>query len=218
MVLDGELTAAKWDDGDTFSVKPARGGRKIRSRLKDYNTLESYGPVHQWGEWTGKELYGIAKQATEVARSQNWTCFSTNQSGGYGRIVSDCPGLKRKLLAEGLAHVFVIDREANPQDIQLQLQAIANKKGMWAKGAPEFIITSLHSADERRQKGNSYNRLCSSQTGIANVEEHNDYYTLCQNVCLKNSCMTYIPFKKRYGKGRAICETKPVQSNSKSMP
>ena len=159
MILDGELTSAKWDDGDTFSVKPASGGRKIRSRLKSYNTLESYGPVHQWGDWTAQELYGIAKKATEVARSQTWTCFSTNQSGGYGRIVSGCPTLKRKLLAEGLAHVFVIDRDANPEDLKIQHQAIRDKKGMWAKGAPDFLVTSLHSADEKRKKGDSYNLI-----------------------------------------------------------
>ena len=34
IILDGELTAAKWDDGDTFSVRPATRGRKIRARLK----------------------------------------------------------------------------------------------------------------------------------------------------------------------------------------
>ena len=213
MVLDGELTFAKWDDGDTFSVKPATKGRRIRARLKGYNTLESYGPVHHWGEWTGQELYHIAKQATHLARSQSWTCFSTGESGGYGRIVSDCPELRRKLIAEGLAHVFVIDTTADAHDLALQEQAIKAKKGMWAKGAPEKIVTSLHSADENKKKGDSYNRLCSTQTGVANVEKHRNYYSLCEKVCIEQSCMTYIPFKKRYGKRKAICAEKLQAKN-----
>ena len=48
--LDGIEIEVKWDDGDTFhGVHP--DGRKIKARLNGYNTLESYGPVHQWGEW-----------------------------------------------------------------------------------------------------------------------------------------------------------------------
>jgi len=213
VILDGELTAARWDDGDTFSVRPATGGRKIRARLKGYNTLESYGPVHRWGEWTAEELYKLAKEAGVVARSHSWICHVTNESGGYGRKTADCPGLRRRLLADGLAHAFAIDQQPNPGDLQIQQQAITQRKGMWSKGAPEKIITSLHSSDEQRQKGSSYNRLCSTRTGFADVELHRDYYSLCEEVCIAGSCMTYIPYKKRYGKSRAKCDQAEATKN-----
>ena len=215
LILDGEMTAAVWDDGDTFSVRPAAKGKKIRARLKGYNTLESYGPVHRWGDWTQKELYDFAKKAGEVARSHTWICNTSAESGGYGRITADCPELRRRLLSDGLAHAFAIDQEPIPGDLRLQSESIENKRGMWAKGAPASIITSLHSSDEKYKKGSSYNRLCSTKTGYADVETHNDYYSLCQEVCSGGSCMTYIPYKKRYGKSKVVCpkETKDAKAS-----
>ena len=164
MNIDSELTAVHWDDGDTFSVKPFKKGKKIRARLKGYNTLESYGPVHRWGNWETQDLYNIAQQATLIARSSKWTCTTTGKSGGYGRITADCPELRQILLKNGLAHSFVVDGKPSTIDLKLQQEAIKKRVGMWSKGVPSHILTSLHSADERKQKGDSYNRVCSTKT------------------------------------------------------
>jgi endonuclease YncB( thermonuclease family) len=207
------MTVVKWDDGDTFSVRPASKGKRIRARLKGYNTLESYGPVHRWGNWSQTELYAFAKQAGDVARSHPWICHTTGKPGGYGRITADCPGLRRRLLSDGLAHAFSIDQEPIPGDLLIQRESIKQSRGMWSKGAPEKIITSLHSSDEKYKKGNSYNRLCSTITGYADVEMHNDYYALCEEVCSGGSCMTYIPYKKRYGKSKVTCSKKTPNKN-----
>ena len=59
IVLDGQPILVDWDDGDTFS-SPLGDGERLKARLSGYNTLESYGPVHRWGEWTAPELYSIA--------------------------------------------------------------------------------------------------------------------------------------------------------------
>ena len=145
VVLDGELLKVRWDDGDTFSWKGA--AEKVRARLADYNTLESYGPVHRWGQWTYDELYAVAKEATAVVRKGGWTCQRTGKGGGYGRVGVRCPGAAKALVSAGLAHVFAVGRAGNPELIAAQESAIAAKRGMWAKGAPQGLVTSLHSAE-----------------------------------------------------------------------
>ena len=89
VILDGVSIAVEWDDGDTFHGKTA-DGTKIKARLAGYNTLESYGPVHQWGEWT-EEMYAFAKESGVFASKQVWECADTKKGGGYGRVLVDCP-------------------------------------------------------------------------------------------------------------------------------
>ncbi|MDP6932187.1 MAG: hypothetical protein QGG40_04685, partial [Myxococcota bacterium] len=67
LLLDGQQTSVHWDDGDTFKRLTTDGSKGQGARLQGYNTLESYGPVHRWGEWTGQELYALAKDAGRVA-------------------------------------------------------------------------------------------------------------------------------------------------------
>ena len=202
--LDGVLVDVRWDDGDTFSWHDPDSGEKLKARLKGFNTLESYGPVHRWGEWTGAELYARAKAAGTVAGSAVWTCHDTGDGGGYGRKLIDCPDLRQHMLAQGHAHAFSIDAPALDDDLAHQSVAIEKGRGMWAKGVPEGLLTSLHSSDER-DDGSAYNRLCSLITGQCDKSNHTGTYTTCQEVCEQGSCMLYVPYKQRYGEGRADC-------------
>ncbi len=211
VILDGVETPADWDDGDTFSVT-GDDGERTRMRLFGYNTLESYGPVHRWGTWTPRELYALAKQAGEVAGSEEWSCSLRTGEGGYGRKIVDCPDLRHQLLALGLAHVFAIDNEPDSADLETQQKAIADGAGMWSKGAPAQLITSLHSLDEKPDQSQTYNRVASTTTGKAQEQPHSETYTACQEVCVgkappdgDGSCMVYVPFKQRYGESRADC-------------
>ncbi len=209
VLLDGELIKAHWDDGDTFAW--TAGGKRVRARLADYNTLESYGPVHKWGEWSYEELYGMAKEATKLVRSAGWECQRTGTGGGYGRVGVRCPGAAQALIEAGLAHVFSMGVSADVGLLAKQAAAIASKKGMWAKGAPEGLVTSLHSADEpgRDKPAKLYDRVASLRTGSAAPVSHDKTYAPCDEVCRQGSCMRYIPFKRRYGKNRMRCPAAP---------
>ena len=204
LILDGESFQVDWDDGDTFSYVDPKTQKKVSARLNGFNTLESYGPVHQWGEWTAKELYDLAKEAGVFARAQIWTCTDTQKGGGYGRILVDCPDLRDAIIRAGLAHPFSVDQPAPEADLKALKFAIDTKAGIWAKGAPQKLITSLHSQAERDDK-DAYNRVCDLTTGQCDVENHTDTYSTCQNVCLHDSCMLYVPYKERYGEQRASC-------------
>jgi endonuclease YncB( thermonuclease family) len=201
LTLDGKLIPVHWDDGDTFSTPD----RSIRARLAGYNTLESYGPVHRWGDWTTRELMGLAKAAGTRAASEAWTCTTLEGGGGYGRISVDCPDLRRALLEEGLAHAFSVDGPAAPADVAAQGKGIAAKAGMWAKGVPEGIVTSVHSLDEKDGATSTYDRVCSTKTGAAPKVEHAKIHAACAEVCHQGSCLVYVPYKQRYGDARAEC-------------
>jgi micrococcal nuclease len=197
VVLDGVEVLADWDDGDTFS-SPVEGDEPKRARLAGYNTLESYGPVHSWGEWTGEELYGLAKEAGRVASEGKWDCYVLPGGGGYGRDQVDCPELRQELLARGLAHLFVFDGEPLPADLAAQTEAIAQQRGMWAKGAPTWLVTSLHSLDEREGQVQTYNRLAHTGDGHVEKRMHEATYAPCESVCPADSCMIYVPYELRY--------------------
>ena len=203
VILDGVSIAVEWDDGDTFHGKTA-DGKKIKARLAGYNTLESYGPVHQWGEWTEKELYAFAKESGVFASQKVWECADTKKGGGYGRILVDCPGLRKAMLENGYAHPFSIGGPAPEADMQALRTGMERKAGIWAKGAPKSLITSLHSQDEKPDK-DAYNRVCDLTTGECGEQVHTDVYSTCQKVCLEDSCMTYVPYKVRYGDTKADC-------------
>ena len=203
IILDGVSISVVWDDGDTFHGKNA-DGKKIKARLAGYNTLESYGPVHQWGDWTEKELYAFAKESGVFASKTVWECAATKKGGGYGRVLVDCPELRRAMLENGYAHPFSIGGPAPEADIKALRVGVDSKAGIWAKGAPKSLITSLHSKDEKPDK-NEYNRVCDLTTGECSERIHADVYETCQKVCIDDSCMTYVPYRARYGDNRAEC-------------
>ncbi len=199
-----EKYVVKWDDGDTFSTQNKENGKKIRARLNGFNTLENYGPVHSWGKWQPEELLSIATEAKHVAASQHWRCDELPGGGGYGRVLVDCPDLRKELILKGLAHPFSIDKPAPADDIELMRQAIGAKSGMWAKGAPRYLLTSLHSNDEN-PKSDAYNRVCDLKTGQCSPKTHTDVYKTCEKVCVEDSCMIFVPYKMRYGENKAEC-------------
>jgi micrococcal nuclease len=207
--LDGKTVSVHWDDGDTFTMKPEAGKEPVRARLSGYNTLESYGPVHRWGDWTSVELYRIAKAPGLTASGEEWSCTQLEGEGGYGRALVDCPELKLTLLRAGLAHNFLIDSTAEDRYLEAQQEAIAAKAGMWGKGVPEYLITSLHSQHERPSQPQTYDRMVSSTTGQSQKHVHSEVYSSCEEVCHHGSCMLYVPYEERHGSARAECLALP---------
>ena len=201
--LDGVLIEVRWNDGDSFLLM---GGSHegSRARVMGYNTLESYGPVHSWGDWSAEELYWQAKQASKYAASRTWHCTADSKRDHYGRLLIRCDDLIEFMVSEGHAHLFEIGRTPNPKHLAAQKAAIASKKGLWRKGVPEGLITSVHSLDERQQDA-SYNRIASPMTGMAQKFSHAHTYKTCEKVCLQGSCMIYVKFKQRYGDDRPAC-------------
>jgi len=205
VALNGVPTPVFFNDGDSFTVLsgPLQG---TKARLSGYNTLESFGPVHRWGTWDAHELYIVAKMATLNARRGAWHCESDLKRDGYGRILWHCPDLAEDQIRKGLAHAMTVSTDASPPAyVKAQRLAMAEKRGMWAHGIPNFVLTSLHSMDEGYE-GENYNRLISTQDGHSEKWLHKDVYRECQEVCHEGgACMVYVAFDKRYGAHRAAC-------------
>lgn len=211
VTLDGETVQVYWNDGDSFRVR-SRSHKGMKVRIVGFNTLENHGPVHQWERWTGKQLLHNAYQAKEVASAHKWTCMRVKKNGEierdhYGRTLIHCPDLTEELIRAGLAHLFAFSPDdVNQKHLSMQLQAQKEGVGMWALGVPKAIVTSSHSADEKRDEGTSaYNRIANTRTGVMSKLEHNNTYEECENVCIQGSCLTYVPFSRRYGKNKAPC-------------
>ena len=205
ILLDGVRTTVRWDDGDTFKVVTDDGSKSARARLAGFNTLESYGPVHRWGDWTAQELFALSKAGGELAEGQVWACTTLPGGGGYGRDKVDCAGLRTALLEAGLAHLFAFDGTPLAADLEVQTAAMGAGAGMWAKGAPSVVVTSLHSLDEKPDQTETYNRVADTATGVARKVLHGETYAPCQEVCVDDACMVYVPYKQRYGDSRAAC-------------
>ena len=201
--IDDQSYEVSWSDGDSFRIT---GGTKRgqRVRLLGYNTLESYGPVHKWSDWNEWGLYKIAKNSKALAVSETWECKSLGKVDRYKRLLVRCPKLIEAMVRTGMGHIFEIEETPSAQLIQLQAEAIKGRKGMWRRGAPEGLMTSVHSQSENPEKP-SYNRVASLKTGIAAKSLHTETYKLCQWVCMSGSCMRYIPFQQRYGDKRPDC-------------
>lgn len=183
VMLNGVATPVVFNDGDSFRVLggPLTGAK---ARLSGFNTLESHGAVHQWGSWTAKEMYILAKLATHNARDHVWECSSDGKTDGYGRMLVFCTGLAKEQIRLGLAHAMSVDdKPADPELLAIQREAIAAKRGIWAHGVPEYILTSLHSSEEDVEGDGVYNRLVSSKDGHSIKWKHDLKYDECQNVC-----------------------------------
>lgn len=198
--LNGVPSPVFFNDGDSFRVLSGKySGTK--ARLAGYNTLESYGNVHQWGGWSFEELYANAKMGTINARNgpcwdykthrvkpgckKAWTCTSDLKKDYYGRILWWCPDLAADQILRGFAHVMSVRGPGKPELVAAQRESIANKAGMWARGVPEFIATSLHSFDEpySKEKGSAYNRLVSTVDGHSQKWLHLTAYKECDVIC-----------------------------------
>ncbi len=183
VILNGDAVPVSFNDGDSFRVL---GGTYsgAQARLAGFNTLESHGPVHQWGGWSTKELYVLAKLATKHGRRGIWTCTSDGKTDTYGRMLTFCPDLAESLIRAGLAHVMTIDdAPGNPELIEAQREAQRARRGMWGHGIPPFVLTSLHSVEEDTTGSGTYNRLVSSEDGHSVKWKHTDRYEECATIC-----------------------------------
>lgn len=181
--LNGKPTPVYFNDGDSFRVL---GGefKDAKARLAGYNTLESYGAVHEWGGWTMKELYVLAKMGTYNARDGVWNCESDGSTDTYGRMLVWCPELAADQIRKGYAHAMSIDdTPGKPELLEAQREAIAHKRGIWAHGVPDFILTSLHSKEEDVDGHGTYNRLVSSADAHSVKWRHDTRYNECDRVC-----------------------------------
>lgn len=181
--INGVATPVYFNDGDTFRIIEGEF-RGMPARLAGFNTLESYGPTHQWGDWTYKELYVNSKQATNHARRGFWSCdLDPTEKDGYGRVLAICRDLALAQIRKGLAHAYSIGEPSPMEYIKAQREAIVKRRGMWAKGVPPMVLTSLHSADERLDSTGNYNRLISSLDGLSAKWSHQNVYSECEAVC-----------------------------------
>lgn len=196
-MLDGEVVRVRWTDGDTFRIRDGEL-KGTRGRVTGINALEDFGPVHSWGTWTREELYELARAPEKLLASRGWACSRTGETDGYDRLLVECPELALSLVSEGLAMVFAVDADPSPRLLDAQRGSQAAGKGMWRKGVPEVIVTSVHSAEE----GRGYNRVVDTHTGISRVRPHDERYDTCQKVCEgaadRGSCMVFVPFGRRY--------------------
>lgn len=195
--LNGQPAPVFFNDGDSFRVLSGRH-EGLKARLTGYNTLETPGPVHRWGDFHAKELYINAKLATLVARRGVWRCESDLSVDGYGRALWWCPDLAEELIRLGLAHAMTVTTDpADERLLVAQREAIAARRGMWAHGVPDFIMTSLHSAHESTSEGGPRNRLVSTRDGSSMLWHHGDSYEECQEVC-------DVGYESDYRVGKAI--------------
>jgi endonuclease YncB( thermonuclease family) len=203
LVLNGEKTDVHWTDGDSFRIRSGQFKGK-GTRLQRYNTLEAYGPVHRWGQWTARELFEIAEQSAPKAASKEWECTTDGKEDGYHRLLIDCPELAKFMVREGYAMAYAVEgTRPDPEVVAAQQEAIKAKAGMWKKGAVKGVISSLHSVDEADGSPDvAYNRVVNTADGTAIKREHHAKYETCQEVCEttdgETSCMIYVPFERRY--------------------
>jgi len=200
VVLGGAPAAVRWTDGDTFRI--LTGAHRGRSaRLEGYNTLETFGPVHRWGTWSPGELLALARAATPVVASRSWSCTTAAREDRYRRLLVACPGAAAELVGRGLAMVYEVGAEGDPRLLALQRDAQRRGAGIWAKGVPRGIVTSVHSAAEGT-RGGAYNRVVDTRTGVARGRPHAVAYATCAEVCEQTegdrACMVYVPFERRY--------------------
>ncbi len=181
--VNGHPVPVTFNDGDSFRVH-AGEYRGAQCRLAGFNTLESFGPAHQWGDWHPYELYINAKMATYNGRRGTWHCNTDGSRDGYGRVLMDCPDLATDQIRRGYAHAYNIDdTPARNYYLRAQQDAIRHRRGMWAHGVPDYLMTSVHSADEDRSREVHYNRLVSTRDAHTESMQHHDTYEECSWVC-----------------------------------
>ena len=181
--INGVPTRVYFNDGDSFRQLTGRWAGQ-GSRLEGFNTLESFGPVHSWGDWHPFELWVNAKKATHNARHGIWHCTTEGEQDTYGRVLLDCPDLAVSQIRHGYAHAMQIDdTPARPAYLRAQQEAIRHRRGMWSHGVPGFVVTSLHSADEDPTRDGHYNRMVSTRDGHTEKWEHSDRYPECTTQC-----------------------------------
>jgi endonuclease YncB( thermonuclease family) len=209
--LNGVPTPVYFNDGDSFRVLSGRF-KGSRARMSGFNTLESYGPVHQWGKWHPRELSHYATLGTMNARKGVWRCTSDMKRDGYGRVLWDCPDLAVDQVRKGLAHAMTVTKYGAAKAlVDAQKEAIKHRRGIWAHGVPEFILTSLHSGDER-SSGRAYNRMVASSDGHSQMWRHSVVYAECQTICRPPTDPDFEQIAKLVAEIRAAAKLKGATS------
>jgi len=181
--LNGVAVPVSFNDGDSFRVHAGEFNGS-QCRLTGYNTLESFGPAHQWGTWHPYELYVISKMATVNGVRGTWHCTTEGARDGYGRLLVECPDLIMSQISRGFAHAYQPDdTPARPEFIRAQEEAIRQRRGMWAHGVPDYVMTSVHSLSEDPGRPFHYNRLISTHDGHTESYRHRETYGECEWVC-----------------------------------
>lgn len=208
LIIDGERTRVRWSDGDSFKMQdgPLRGRA---ARLVGVNALETFGPVHRLGAASPEELLVIARGTAALAAAREWRCTANGGADGYGRLLVSCPDAAEALVRAGHAMAFAVGAKADARLVAAQREAQQARAGMWAKGAPPLVPTSLHSADEPSMaKRGAYDRIADTRTGVTSVVRHERVYATCEEVCVGDgearACMIYVPFERRY-RGKPAC-------------
>jgi endonuclease YncB( thermonuclease family) len=201
VVLDGARTRVRWTDGDSFRIEdgPRRGAS---ARLAGVNALETYGPVHRFGRWRPVELLALARRSAAAAAAEAWTCTAGTRDR-YRRLLVDCPAAALALVEVGHALVFSIDGPPPAPLLEAQRRAQAGGAGLWAKGVPPRIPTSVHAAGERGLgRRGPYDRIADTRTGEARASPHRRRYETCEEVCTgegrARACLVYVPYELRY--------------------
>jgi len=211
ITIDNVPAEAQFSDGDSFRILSGPLA-KSRARVVGINALEAYGPVHQWGAWKANELYDISKEATKMAQKNGWNCHSLGEKDVYGRILMECTDLAQALLKKGLAHaMFLQETPSVASYVSYQKAAQDAGEGMWKKGVPSFIVTSVHSITEfQSPNATSYDRIV-ELSGYGKALSHQKKYADCELVCYQfnsneiGSCMIYVAYENRYGAKRPAC-------------
>jgi endonuclease YncB( thermonuclease family) len=208
VVLAGERVPVRWTDGDSFRILGGRFEGRA-ARLAGVNTLETFGAVHRLGRATGAELLAVAKAGAPFAAAREWRCETDGSRDGYRRLLVSCPDAAEALVSAGYAMVFAIDAPADARLLLAQRAAQARRAGMWLRGAPPLVPTSLHSADEPDLgRRGAYDRVADTQTGAARARPHARTYRTCEEVCVgageNRACMIYVPYARRF-RGRPAC-------------
>ncbi|MBT9555780.1 MAG: thermonuclease family protein [Myxococcales bacterium] len=179
--LNGVPSPVFFNDGDSFRAL-AGTHQGAQGRLAGFNTLESFGPAHMWGTWTMKELAHYAKKATVNGRKGTWNCESDLNRDGYGRLLWWCKDLALDQVRKGYAHAMsVTEAPADPDLLAVQAEAITARRGIWAHGVPDYVLTSLHSTSEGYP--DPYNRLVSTKDGSSKKWLHQQNYPECSLPC-----------------------------------
>ncbi|HET8540878.1 MAG TPA: nuclease [Anaeromyxobacter sp.] len=202
MILAGERVPVRWTDGDSFRIGGGRFAGRA-ARLVGVNALETFGPVHRIGGMGPRELLAIARATAPLAAARVWRCDADGARDGYGRLLVRCPDAAEALVGAGHAMVFAVEEPPDARLLRTQRAAQAARAGMWARGAPPLVPTSLHSADEQDlgPRG-AYDRIADTRTGAAAPAPHARTYATCEERCLGDgedrACMVYVPFARRY--------------------
>lgn len=200
LLLNDEQVQVRWTDGDSFKFLSGPYEGK-GTRLSGFNTLEAYGPVHRWGTWTPQALFALARASSSIGSSREWSCTTDGKLDGYGRVLVACPALAEELVRQGHAIAYAVEGTSEERLLAAQREAIEAQRGLWARGAPKGIVTSVHSLGEDGDT-TPYNRVVDTRTGAAVKRPHQQRYEVCQEVCEETdgdvSCLRWVPFQRRY--------------------